>query len=35
VDGATVEESNVHRQILHGGNMGMSKSESAVMNMSV
>jgi adenylyltransferase/sulfurtransferase len=35
VDGDTVEESNLHRQILHGGNMGMSKSESAVMNMSV
>lgn len=29
IDGDVVEASNLHRQILHGGNIGMAKSESA------
>lgn len=34
VDGDTVEESNLHRQILHStSKIGMSKVESAVKNL--
>jgi adenylyltransferase/sulfurtransferase len=34
VDGDTVEESNLHRQILHGGNVGISKAVSAAQSLS-
>ncbi|KAF2664159.1 hypothetical protein BT63DRAFT_418289 [Microthyrium microscopicum] len=33
VDGDTVDESNLHRQILHGGNVGVNKAVSAVEAM--
>jgi adenylyltransferase/sulfurtransferase len=34
VDGDTVEESNLHRQILHGGNVGINKADSAAQSLS-
>lgn len=33
VDGDTVEESNLHRQILHGDHVGMNKAKSAALSL--
>lgn len=33
MDGDVVEESNLHRQILHGGNVGMNKAMSAIQQL--